>query len=52
MRNAEINEAGHIAVKNLSAWRIPKVKVERAIHGSVCTVTGSFEGNELLTWFH
>ena len=48
MRNVRINEAGHIVVKNLSAFWIPKIKVEREIHGTVYTVTGSFEGNELL----
>ena len=48
MRNVRINEDGHIVVKNLSAYWIPKIKVERAIHGTVYTVTGSFEGNEFL----
>ena len=48
MRNVRINEAGHIVVKNLSAFWIPEIKVEREIHGTTYTVTGSFEGNELL----
>ena len=48
MRNVKINEAGHILVKNLSAFWIPEIKIEREIHGTVYTVTGSFEGNELL----
>ena len=48
MKNVRINEAGHIMVKNLSAWWIPAVKVEREIHGTVYTVTGSYEGNEFL----
>ena len=48
MKNVRINEAGHIVVKNLSAWWIPEIKVEREIHGTVYTVTGSFEGNEFL----
>ena len=48
MRNVRINEAGHIVVKNLSAFWIPEIKVEREIHGTVYTVTGSFEGNEFL----
>ena len=48
MRNVRINEGGHIVVKNLSAWWIPEIKVEREIHGTVYTVIGSFEGNELL----
>ena len=48
MRNVKTNESGHIVVKNLSAWWIPEIKVEREIHGTVYTVTGSFEGNEFL----
>ena len=48
MRNVKTSESGHIAVKNLSAWWIPEIKVEREIHGTIYTVTGSFEGNELL----
>ena len=48
MRNMRTDEAGHIVVKNLSAWWIPEIKVERDIHGTVYTVTGSFEGNEFL----
>ena len=44
MRNVKINESGHIVVKNLSAWWIPEIKVEREIHGTIYTVTGSFEG--------
>ena len=48
MKNVRINEAGHIVVKNLSAFWIPEIKIEREIHGTVYTVTGSFEGNEFL----
>jgi hypothetical protein len=48
MRETRINESGHIVVKNLSAYWIPEIKVEREIHGTVYTVTGSFEGNEFL----
>ena len=43
MKNVRINEAGPIVVKNLSAWWIPEINVEREIHGTVYTVTGSFE---------
>ena len=42
MRNMKTDEAGHIVVKNLSAYWIPEIKVEREIHGTVYTVTGSF----------
>ncbi len=48
MRNVKTDESGHIVVKNLSAWWIPEIKVECEIHGTVYTVTGSFEGNESL----
>lgn len=48
MRETRIDEAGHIVVRNLSAYWIPEIKVEREIHGIVYTVTGSFEGNEFL----
>ena len=48
MRNVKTDDSGHIVVKNLSAWWIPEIKVEREIHGTVYSVTGSFEGNELL----
>ena len=48
MRNVRIDEAGHLVVKNLSAWWIPEIRIERKIHGTVYTVTGSFEGNEFL----
>jgi len=47
MRNMKTDEAGHIVVKNLSAFWIPEIKVEREIHGTVYTVTGSFDGTEL-----
>lgn len=46
MKNVKINEAGHIMVKNLSAFWIPEIKIEREIHGTVYTVTGSFKGTE------
>ena len=47
MKNVKTDESGHIVVKNLSAWWIPEIKVEREIHGTVYTVTGSYEGREL-----
>ena len=42
MRNVKTNETGHIVVKNLSAYWIPEIKVEREIRGTVYTVTGSY----------
>ena len=48
MGETRIDESGHITVRNLSAYWIPEIRVEREIHGTVYTVTGSFEGNEFL----
>ena len=47
MRNIRFDEDGHIVVKNLSAYWIPEIEVEQEIHGTVYTVTGSYEGTEL-----
>ena len=47
MRETRIDESGHITVRNLSAYWIPEIRVEREIHGTVYTVTGSYEGTEL-----
>ncbi|MBQ9534415.1 MAG: hypothetical protein IJU78_01025 [Clostridia bacterium] len=44
--NYWIGEDGHIHVKNLSAFWIPELTVTEVIHGTVYTVTGSYEGNE------
>ena len=47
MRNIRFDEDGHIVVKYLSAYWIPEIEVECEIHGTVYTVTGSYEGTEL-----
>ena len=39
---------GHIVVKNLSAYWLPNIRIEREIAGTVYTVTGSYEGTETL----
>ena len=39
-------EAGHIHVKNLSAFWIPELTVTEVIHGTTYVVTGSYEGIE------
>ena len=39
-------EAGHIHVKNLSAFWIPELTVTEVIHGTTYVVTGSYEGSE------
>ncbi len=37
---------GHIHVKNISAYWIPELTITEKIHGTVYTVTGSYEGEE------
>ena len=47
MRNKfcnRIDESGQIHVKNLSAYWIPELTVTEVIHGTLYTVTGSYEG--------
>lgn len=44
-RNCYFNEDGHLCVKNLSAFWIPELTVTEVIHGTVYTVTGSYEGD-------
>ena len=44
--NCYFNEDGHLCVKNLSAFWIPELTVTEVIHGTVYTVTGSYEGTE------
>jgi hypothetical protein len=46
MKETRIDESGHIRVKNPSAYWIPEIRIEREIHGTVYSVTGSFEGTE------
>ena len=40
------NEDGHLCAKNLSAFWVPELTVTEVIHGTVYTVTGSYEGTE------
>jgi len=44
--NCCFNEDGHLCVKNLSAFWVPELTVTEVIHGTVYTVTGSYEGTE------
>ena len=46
--NYRIDEQGRIVVRNLSAWWIPEMKIMEEIDGTVYTVTGSYEGTEML----
>lgn len=40
---------GHIRVKNLSAYWIPKITLKRKIHSTTYIVTGSYEGTDCFT---
>lgn len=42
----QFDEAGHIHVKNLSAWWIPELTITEEVGGTVYTVTGSYEGTQ------
>ena len=44
----KINKNGHIHVKNLSAYWIPKLTLQREIGGTVYTVSGSYSGSNML----
>ena len=48
-RNYRIDEDGRIVVRNLSAWWIPEMKIMEEIDGTLYTVTGSYEGTEMLS---
>ena len=42
------DDEGRIVVKNLDAWWIPEMKLVEEIDGTIYSVTGSYEGTELL----
>lgn len=44
--NFWFGEDGHIHVKNISTYWIPELTIIEKIHGTVYTVTGSYEGEE------
>ncbi len=46
--NYRIDEQGRIVVRNLDAWWIPEMKIIEEIDGTLYTVTGSYEGTEML----
>ena len=46
--NYRIDEQGRIVVRNLDAWWIPEMKILEEIDGTIYTVTGSYEGTEML----
>ncbi len=44
--DVRISKDGHIHVKNPSAFWIPELTITETIHGTVYTVSGSYEGGE------
>ncbi len=46
--NYWIDEDGTIHTRNLSAFWLPEVRIQKEIGGTVYTVTGSYEGTESL----
>ena len=46
--NYRIDEQGRIVVRNLDAWWIPEMKIMEEVDGTIYTVTGSYEGTEML----
>ena len=46
-RGHQYDENGNLIIKNISAYWIPDLTIRRKIGGTVYTVTGSYEGNEI-----
>ena len=46
--NFWFDEAGHICVKNPSAFWLPEFTLQREIGGTIYTITGSYDGTETL----
>lgn len=44
-----LEENGSVSVHNLSAYWIPELTIQKIIHGTTYTVTGSYEGTESFT---
>ena len=44
-RKVRIDDNGNLVTTNLSAYWIPELTVAEEIHGTVYTVTGSYEGS-------
>ena len=47
-RSYRIDEEGHIIVRNMSGYWIPALTVTKEIDGTIYTVTGSYDGTEIL----
>jgi len=47
--DVHFDDEGRIVVKNLDAYCLPEMKLVEEIDGTIYTVTGSYEGTELLS---
>ena len=45
-RTVSFDRDGNITVRNLSAYWIPEITVQKVLHGTTYTVSGSYEGNK------
>ena len=46
--DVRFDDEGRIVVKNLDAYWLPEMKLVEEIDGTIYTVTGSYEGTEML----
>ena len=44
--NRYLDKNGHWNVRNLSAFWLPEIPIQEVIHGTIYTVTESYEGNQ------
>ena len=47
--DVHFDDEGRIVVKNLDAYWLPEIQLKEEIHGTIFTVTGSYEGTEILS---
>ena len=45
-RNIFVGTDGHMTAHNISAYWLPEIPIQEVIHGTIYTVTGSYEGNQ------
>ena len=45
-RDIFVGADGHMTAHNISAYWLPEIPIQEVIHGTIYTVTGSYEGNQ------
>ena len=45
-RKIFVGADGHMTAHNISAYWLPEIPIHEVIHGTIYTVTGSYEGNQ------